>query len=233
VTTFSDRGDFERFSEFALPTETRAEFAARGWESIVAFQTRNPMHRSHEYLTKVALEICDGLLIHPTIGRLKEGDLPGDVRLKCYRMLIEKYYPKSRTLLAVYPLEMRYAGPREAILHAIIRQNFGCTHIIIGRDHAGVGRYYEPFAAHGVFDGLAEGDLRIKPLKMDWTFWCRTCDAVTSYKTCPHSDDDRLLISGTALREMLASGERPPVHYSRPEIVDILVEYYRKGDATQ
>jgi len=227
VTTFSERGDFARFPEFSVPKETRDEFASRGWKTIVAFQTRNPMHRSHEYLTKVALEICDGLLVHPTVGQLKKGDLPADLRLQCYRALIDNYYPRDRVLLSVYPLEMRYAGPREALLHAIIRQNFGCTHIIIGRDHAGVGSYYDPFAAHAIFDELEQDDLRIKPLKMDWTFWCRKCGGVASFKTCPHSKEDRLLISGTALRQMLSEGERPPEPYSRPEVLDILMDFYR------
>jgi len=228
VTVLDARGDFARFSEFALPSETRAAFRERDWKTVVAFQTRNPMHRSHEYLTKVALEICDGLLIHPTVGKLKDGDLPADVRMRCYRALVDHYYPKERVLFAVYPLEMRYAGPREAILHAIVRQNFGCTHIIIGRDHAGVGKYYDPFAAHAIFDALGDDELCIEPLRMDWTFWCQKCEAVASFKTCPHSNNDRLLISGTALRQMLAAGERPPEAFSRPEVLDILIDYYRE-----
>jgi len=186
------------------------------------------MHRSHEYLTKIALETCDGLLIHPIVGKLKSGDIPAEVRMKCYRVLLDNYYPRDRVLLKVYPMEMRYAGPREAILHAIIRQNFGCSHLIIGRDHAGVGSYYGPFDAHKIFDELNYGDLYIQPLKLDWTFWCSKCDSMASPKTCPHADQDHLLISGTKLREMLVKGERPPEQFSRKEVVDILLKYYQE-----
>jgi len=227
VKVFSE-GDYpERFPEFARPAETRAIFTDKDWTTIAAFQTRNPMHRSHEYLTKIALEVCDGLLIHPIVGGLKAGDVPAEVRMKCYRSLIDNYYPKDRVVLKVYPMEMRYAGPREAILHAIIRQNFGCSHLIIGRDHAGVGNYYGPFDAQMIFDELDPGDLYIQPLKLDWTFWCQKCDAMASPKTCPHADEDHLLISGTKLREMLIKGERPPEQFSRKEVMDILVKYYQ------
>jgi sulfate adenylyltransferase len=229
VKVFSE-GDYpERFPEFARPAETRAIFTDKGWSTIAAFQTRNPMHRSHEYLTKIALEVCDGLLIHPIVGRLKAGDIPAEVRMKCYRALINNYYPKDRVVLKVYPMEMRYAGPREAILHAIIRQNFGCSHLIVGRDHAGVGNYYDPFDAQRIFDQLNAGDLYIQPLKLDWAFWCNRCGSMASPKTCPHADEDRLLISGTKLREMLARGERPPEHFSRKEVLDILIRYYQSG----
>ena len=227
VKVFSEGSYPERFPEFARPTETRAIFAERGWTTIAAFQTRNPLHRSHEYLTKIALEICDGLLIHPIVGKLKTGDIPAEVRMECYKTLLDNYYPKDRVVLKVYPMEMRYGGPREAILHAIIRQNFGCSHLIIGRDHAGVGSYYGPFDAQRIFDELSPGDLHIQPLKLDPTFWCRKCNSMASPKTCPHADENHLLISGTKLREMLIRGERPPEQFSRKEVTDILVEYYQ------
>ena len=227
IRIFSE-GDYpERFAEFARPAETRAIFRDRGWTTIAAFQTRNPLHRSHEHLTKIALEVCDGLLIHPIVGKLKSGDIPAEVRMECYKVLLDNYYPKDRVLLKVYPMEMRYGGPREAILHAIIRQNFGCSHLIVGRDHAGVGSYYGPFDAQMIFDELSPEDLHIQPLKLDSTFWCQKCDSMASPKTCPHGDEDHLLISGTKLREMLTRGERPPEQFSRREVIDILVEYYQ------
>jgi sulfate adenylyltransferase len=227
VKVFSEGSYPKRFPEFARPAETRAIFADKGWATIAAFQTRNPMHRSHEYLTKIALEVCDGLLIHPIVGRLKAGDIPAEVRMECYRALLDNYYPKDRVVLRVYPMEMRYAGPREALLHAIIRQNFGCSHLIVGRDHAGVGSYYGPFDAQRVFDELGPEDLYIKPLKLDWAFWCKRCDSMASLKTCPHGYEDHLLISGTRLREMLSKGERPPEQFSRKEVLNVLVEYYQ------
>jgi len=226
-------GDYpQRFPEYARPAETRRIFKANDWTTVAAFQTRNPMHRSHEYLTKIALEICDGVLIHPVVGDLKQGDIPAEVRMDCYRALLGKYFPMDRTVLRVYPMKMRYAGPREALLHAIIRQNFGCSHLIIGRDHAGVGDYYGPFDAQNIFDTLAPDDLQIQPLKLDWTFWCNKCDAMASMKTCPHGKNDRLLISGTRLRDMLSRGVTPPEHFSRPEVIEILLKYYAmKGGA--
>ena len=227
VSAFSEGEYAERFPEFARPVETRAIFTDKGWETVAAFQTRNPMHRSHEYLTKIALEICDGLLIHPIVGRLKAGDIPAEVRMECYKILLDNYYPKDRVVLKVYPMEMRYAGPREAILHAIIRQNYGCSHLIVGRDHAGVGDYYGPFDAQKIFDQLNPGDLHIQALKLDVAFWCNKCGSMASFKTCPHSDKDHLLISGTKLREMLSRGERPPEQFSRREVLDVLVKYYR------
>jgi sulfate adenylyltransferase len=227
VSVFSEGEYAERFPEFARPVETRAIFTDKSWATIAAFQTRNPMHRSHEYLTKIALEICDGLLIHPIVGRLKADDIPAEVRMECYRILLDNYYPKDRVVLKVYPMEMRYAGPREAILHAIIRQNYGCSHLIVGRDHAGVGDYYGPFDAQKIFDQLNPGDLHIQALKLDVAFWCNKCGSMASFKTCPHSDRDHLLISGTKLREMLSRGERPPEQFSRREVLDVLVRYYR------
>jgi len=215
-----------KFPEFARPSETRRIFTERGWSTVAAFQTRNPIHRSHEYLTKVALEICDGLLIHPIVGKLKEGDIPAEVRMDCYRAMIDRYYPPERVVLKVYPMEMRYAGPREAILHAIIRQNFGCSHLIVGRDHAGVGDYYRPFDAQDIFDSLEPEDLQLKPIKMDWAFWCKKCKCMVSSRTCPHDGEDRLMISGTQLREMLSQGVRPPEQFTRPEVTDILLDHY-------
>ncbi len=227
VRVFNEGGYPERFPEFARPAETRAIFADKGWTTIAAFQTRNPLHRSHEYLTKIALEVCDGLLIHPIVGKLKSGDIPAEVRMECYKVLLENYYPPDKVVLKVYPMEMRYGGPREAVLHAIIRQNFGCSHLIIGRDHAGVGTYYGPFDAQKIFDELKPGDLQIQPLKLDATFWCWKCHSMASPKTCPHGADEHLSISGTKLREMLTGGERPPEQFSRKEVVDVLVKYYQ------
>lgn len=227
VEVFSEGGYPEKFPEFARPAETRAIFTDKGWTTIAAFQTRNPLHRSHEYLTKIALEVCDGLLIHPIVGKLKAGDIPAEVRMECYDVLLDNYYPRDRVVLKVYPMEMRYGGPREAVLHAIIRQNFGCSHLIVGRDHAGVGSYYGPFDAQGIFDRLAPEDLYIQPLKLDTTFWCNRCGSMASAKTCPHPTQDHLSISGTRLREMLAKGERPPDEFSRKEVMDILIKYYQ------
>ncbi len=212
---------------YARPAETRAIFAQLGWEKVAAFQTRNPIHRSHEYVTKIALEVSDGILIHPLVGKLKDDDIPAEVRMKCYEVLLQNYYPKDRVICKVYPMEMRYGGPREAVLHAIFRQNFGCSHLIIGRDHAGVGNYYGPFDAQKIFQEIDDGKLAIKPLNIDWTFWCYKCEGMASMKTCPHTQADRLLISGTKLRQMLANGERPAKEFSRPEVIDILMDYYK------
>ncbi len=213
---------------YGRPAETRALFETQGWNRVAAFQTRNPIHRSHEYCTKIALEVSDGILIHPLVGKLKAGDIPADIRMACYQVLLDHYYPQDRVVLKVYPMEMRYGGPREALLHAIFRQNYGCSHLIIGRDHAGVGNYYGPFDAQHIFKEIDKNDLEIEPLNIDWTFWCHKCDGMASMKTCPHDKEDRVLISGTKLRELLSEGKRPPKEFSRPEVVDILMEYYQK-----
>ena len=228
VKVFSE-GDYpQQFGDYyARPAETRAIFEKHGWHRIAGFQTRNPIHRSHEYVTKIALEVMDAVLIHPLVGKLKEGDIPADIRMKCYEVLIENYYVTENIVLKVYPMEMRYGGPREAILHAIFRQNFGCSHLIIGRDHAGVGNYYGPFDAQKIFDEIPDNALHIQPLNIDWTFWCHKCEGMASMKTCPHGKDDRVLISGTKVREMLDQGEMPPKEFTRPEIGQILMDYYQ------
>lgn len=227
VQVLSDGGFKARFGDlFMTPEQTRAQFAARGWRRIAAFQTRNPMHRSHEYLTKVALEISDGVLIHSLLGNLKPGDIPASVRCEAIDRLVAGYYPPGAVLHAGYPLDMRYAGPREALLHALFRQNYGCTHLIVGRDHAGVGSYYGPFDAQRIFDELPVDALRIKPLKIDLTFWCYGCGGMASSRICPHGAGERLDLSGTRLRELLSRGEAVAPEFSRPEVLSVLREFY-------
>jgi sulfate adenylyltransferase len=227
LKVFSE-GDYPREFKgiYATPEETRKLFEERGWKIIAALQLRNPMHRSHEYIAKIALEVCDGLFIHQLIGNLKEGDIPALVRVKCVDVLVENYFPKERVIQKGYPLEMRYAGPREALLHAIFRQNYGATHLIVGRDHAGVGDYYRPFEAQEIFDHIPSDALAIKPLKIDWTFYCYKCEGMASPKTCPHGKENHLNLSGTLLRKMLTEGDSIPEKFSRPEVLAILRDYY-------
>jgi len=223
---------------YQRPAEARAMFAARGWSTVAALQLRNPMHNSHAYLAWIAIEVCDGVYIHQLVGKLKEGDIPADVRVRAIDALVNKYFRSERVAMAGYPLDMRYAGPREALLHAVFRQNYGCSHLIVGRDHAGVGDYYGPFDAQRVFSEIPAGALALKPLCMDWTFYCYECGAMASMKTCPHEtraviDDDgtyrggaRLLLSGTLLRKLMSEGKPVPPEFSRPEVIAVLKEYY-------
>jgi len=227
VKVLSDGGFRARYGAlFMTPAETRAAFETLGWSKVAAFQTRNPMHRSHEYLAKVAIEVCDGVLIHSLLGNLKPGDIPAPVRAEAIATLTDLYFVPDTVVQAGYPLDMRYAGPREALLHALFRQNYGCSHQIVGRDHAGVGSYYGPFDAHHVFDEIPPGSLETQPLKIDWTFWCYRCGGMASARTCPHEDHERLLVSGTKLRKWLSEGDDVPAEFSRPEVLTILRRYY-------
>ena len=211
---------------YMTPAETRKLFEDKGWRTVVAFQTRNPLHRSHEYLVKIAIEICDGVMIHSLLGKLKAGDIPSDVRVKAINALVENYFVKDTVVQSGYPLDMRYAGPREALLHALFRQNYGCSHLIVGRDHAGVGEYYGPFDAQHIFDEIPHDALETKPLKIDWTFYCYKCGGMASMRTCPHEGSNRLLLSGTKLRKALSENGEVPAEFSRPEVLAILREYY-------
>lgn len=212
---------------YQRPAEARKLFEEKGWRTVAALQLRNPMHRSHEFLAKIAVEVMDGLYIHQLIGKLKPGDIPADVRVKAIDVLVENYFVKNTVIQGGYPAEMRYAGPREALLHAVFRQNYGCSHLIVGRDHAGVGDYYGPFDAQKIFLDIPEGALVLQPLNIDWTFHCFKCGGMASMRTCPHGKDDRLLLSGTMVRKTLSEGGELPKEFSRPEVVKVLQEYYQ------
>ncbi|WP_169755484.1 sulfate adenylyltransferase [Dissulfurirhabdus thermomarina] len=227
IKALSEKDFAQKYGEaYMHPSVARKIFEERGWSTVAAFQTRNPIHRSHEYLCKIAQEVLDGVFIHALVGKLKPGDIPGEKRMECYKVLIDNYFNKERTVLGVYPLEMRYGGPKEALLHGIFRQNFGCSHLIIGRDHAGVGDFYGLFEAQEIYDRLWPGALELQPLKIDWTFWCYKCGGMASLKTCPHGKEDRCVVSGTKFRRLMSEGGEVPAEFSRPEVLEILRDYY-------
>lgn len=220
---------------YLYPEQARKLFEEKGWSNVVAFQTRNPMHRSHEYLVKFALEsgFVDGAFIHAIVGALKKGDIPGETRVKCYEVLAEKYFPEDNIAVGVYPMEMRYGGPREALLHAVFRQNWGCNYLIVGRDHAGVGDYYGPFDAQEIFDKLWPGALELRPMKIAWTFYCHKCESMASLRTCPHGAEDRVVVSGTKFRRTMQEGGEVDPKFTRPEVLEILKEYYKTAEKVE
>jgi sulfate adenylyltransferase len=233
VKVLSQGGFPEKYGDlYMTPAQTRKLFESRGWSRVAAFQTRNPMHRSHEYLAKVAIEVCDGVMVHSLLGALKPGDIPAEVRTEAIGVLARNYFVPSTIVQAGYPLDMRYAGPREAVLHALFRQNYGCSHLIVGRDHAGVGSYYGPFDAHRIFDEIPKDALQTQALRIDVSFWCYKCGGMASGRTCPHTDADRLQVSGTQLRKWLSEGKPVPSEFSRPEVLEVLRAYYAELDAS-